>query len=212
MDVKTAEKDGIKVTIYQDELYDNSPRDCDGMMTHIFCFHSRYNIGDKHEYNSKNFGSWKEFEKQLRKDYDIVEIRPLYMYDHSGITISMGHSYPYNDRWDAGQVGFVFIDKETIRKNYGIKLVTKKQAQRAIAEMEGEVELYDEYLRGEVYGYSITKTKICPCCGDIDDVNLEGCGGFYGYDFKKNGLFDSIEEVMPEEYGALVPALIEALS
>lgn len=207
----SAEKDGIKLAIYYDEI-DCNPRENDGNMTRMVCFHTRYNLGDKHEYKSSNFSSWSEIEAQLKKDYDIVEICPLYLYDHSGITISMSHGYPYNDQWDAGMVGFVFVDKEKIRENYAVKRVTKKQIDRALKEMESEVELYDDYLRGEVFGFSITKANTCGCCGHTEPEHIESTGGFIGTDFKKNGLFETVKDVTPDQYATIVNELVEALS
>lgn len=44
-----------------------------------------------------------------------AEWLPLWLYDHSGITMSCGaRTYPYNDRWDSGQVGWIVALKETI--------------------------------------------------------------------------------------------------
>ena len=38
----------------------------------------------------------------------------LYMYEHSGITISTSK---FNCQWDSGQIGFVYVEKKTIREN-----------------------------------------------------------------------------------------------
>ena len=42
--------------------------------------------------------------------------------------------------------------------------------------MKQEVETYDQYLRGDVYGYQIIEPY-------ADDNNLDGCWGFYGLDY-----------------------------
>ena len=201
-EVEKVEKDGLRLTISYDHDCPN-PRDNDGNMVHLICFHRRYTLGDKHDYREGDFDSWNELEAQLRKDFDIVHIQPLYMYDHSGISISTSHGYPYNDQWDVGMIGFAFIDKATIRENYGIRRVTKKQIARAMKEFESEIETYDQYVQGECFGYTVEKVGKCECCGQEEDEHVDSCWGFIGRDWKTNGLMDNL----PQEYRALVEAL-----
>jgi hypothetical protein len=114
----------------------------------MFCFHRRYNIGDKHTYNSENFSRWDEFKAQLEKDYDIRVILPLYMYEHGGITIS---TTPFSCPWDSGQIGFVFATAEGIRDNFGVKRITKDILKRTERLLADEVSLYDAFLIGDMY-------------------------------------------------------------
>lgn len=95
-------------------------------------------------------------------------ILPLYLYDHSGITISCSHSYPYNDRWDAGQVGWVYADFDKIKGEYGV--VNKETVEKAKQLLISETKTYDDYLRGECYGYIIEK----------NGVEVESCWGYLG--------------------------------
>ena len=95
-------------------------------------------------------------------------ILPLYLYDHSGITISCSHSYPYNDRWDAGQVGWVYADFDKIKAEYGA--VNKETVEKAKQLLISETKTYDDYLRGECYGYIIEK----------NGVEVESCWGYLG--------------------------------
>jgi hypothetical protein len=63
--------------------------------------------------------------------------------------------------------------------------MSKKLRSKAINLMIAEVKTYDQYLTGEVYGYSIEptdKNKSIEC----DD----SCWGFYGYDHEKSGLME----------------------
>ena len=99
-------------------------------------------------------------------------ILPLYLYDHSGLSISCSHSYPYNDRWDAGQVGWIYAGHDKIKKEYGaVNEKTLKQAKQLLI---SETETYDNYLRGECYGYVIEK----------DGEEVDSCWGFMG-DFRE---------------------------
>lgn len=104
---------------------------------------------------------------------DIVSM-PLYLYDHSGITMSTSK---FSCPWDSGQVGFIFLTKDKILEEWGHKrlppqqLLTKKLKEQARACMEAEVEEYDQYLTGDIYGFVVTR-------GDEE----ESCRGFYGLD------------------------------
>lgn len=48
---------------------------------------------------------------------DKVAILPLYLYDHSGLTMSTSD---FGDRWDSGCVGFIYMDKATAMKEIGM--------------------------------------------------------------------------------------------
>jgi len=119
-------------------------------------------------------------EKAIRKYYVIL---PLYLYDHSGITISTGS---FSCPWDSGQIGYIYISIENILKEFNRKKISKKLRQKAIDLMRGNVNSYDDYLTGSIYGYMVEPTdenKEIKC----DD----SCWGFYGYDHEKSGLLES---------------------
>ena len=118
---------------------------------------------------------------------------PLFLYDHSGITISTSESYP-DKNWDAGQVGFIIATKAAIRECYSIKHVTKKYIEKAKEILLGEIKVYDQYLRGDVYGFMIETP---------DGEHINSCWGFYGDDFENNGMADN----MGNEYNDLLKAL-----
>ena len=48
---------------------------------------------------------------------DKVAILPLYLYDHSGLTMSTND---FGDRWDSGCVGFIYMDKDTAMREIGM--------------------------------------------------------------------------------------------
>lgn len=151
-------------------------------LTKMICFHSRHRLGDEHDYNHNDYSGWDEMESAIVKNEDVAIIKPLYLYDHSGITIATS---PFSCRWDSGQVGFVIITKKSIRENWHIKKVTKKYLEKAEKVLEEEVETYDSEIRGDVYGFIIE---------DEDGNNIDSCGGFYGSDFVENGMVDAIED------------------
>ena len=182
-----AEKDGVKLTVEQDEIID-SPREWDNLGTMV-CFHGRYSLGDNNDYDFNDYDSWEELKNAIIKEEDVAIILPLYLYDHSGITIS--HS-PFSCKWDSGQIGWMFISKEKMREEYSVKRVSIKLKERVETYLIGELETYDQYLRGEVYWFKLESDE-------IDD----SCGGFYGDNFKENGMADHIDK----EHQFLIDAL-----
>lgn len=107
---------------------------------------------------------------------------PLYLYDHSGLTMNTtGFSCP----WDSGQVGWVYASKEDALKEFGGKVLTAEKREKAESLMRGEVAYYDSYLRGECYGYELYKD------GDLED----SCWGFIG---SLDEVREAMEEYLPD--------------
>ena len=121
----------------------------DDTMPVINCIHSNYNLGDKH---------------QFKAPYELVKYvnsgnfhhLPLYLYDHSGITMS---TTPFQCPWDSGQVGFVYISKDLIPD--------EKEAHKRMID---DVKLYDQYLKNDVKGFILYED---------DDIYVDSCWGFY---------------------------------
>ena len=173
--VTTERIDNYEIEIYQDESPE-SPRRWDNLGTMI-CFHRRYNLGDKGNFfDPEDFNSWKEQRKWIEKSIKPYVILPLYLYDHSGITISTS---PFGCIWDSGQVGWIWVTKEKIKEEYGVKYITKEIIRKVTDCLESEVKTYDEYLRGDVYGYKVFKVSECSL-GHEHREELDSCWGFYG--------------------------------
>lgn len=119
---------------------------------------------------------------------DYVVLLPLWLYDHSGITMSCGdRTGQYADRWDSGQVGWIWTTKGEILENFpdANEDNWKETAQEVL---EAEVELYDQYLTGDVYDYRLYQKENGQWVEDDDWV--EEC---FGSDIFSNGLLESLE-------------------
>lgn len=170
--LQTIQYNGKTINIKSDD-YSESPREWDNLGTMI-CFHGRYNLGDEHKFNPEDYNSFDEMEKAVEKQFDAV-VLPLYLYDHSGITISTS---PFSCTWDSGQLGFIAISKEKARNCYRWEVITKKRKELLTTYLEHEVKNYDQYLRGEVFGFEILNSD-----GEVEERGL----GFYSEE-------DAIEE------------------
>lgn len=171
------EKNGYKVEIMRDEDPE-SPREWDNL-GRMLCFHKRHTLGDKladlpFTISADMFNGWAEVEAYLEKQGAVI-ILPLYLYDHSGLRIKVGSFQGLlpqgHAEFDSGQIGFIIALREDMKKEYGVKRLTKKHLARATKLLEGEVETYDQFLRGDVWGYSIQ---------DRDGEVIDSCWGYYG--------------------------------
>jgi len=183
IDIKKT-KDGytVKYLVYDTECF-NPREDCDNF-TKMVCFHGKYNLGDKHDYKQSDYESWDELKSAIKKDGGIF-IAPLYLYDHSGITIKIGDFYGCglpqgHAHFDSGQVGFIYTTKDKL-KEFGI---TKSRAKKAI---EGDVETYDMYLRGESYMIAADYFN-----KDKTLIDGENCSGYLGYEYALKALESDI--------------------
>jgi len=183
--IETIEYRGFKINIYPDEIVDATPRDWNNLCT-MTCFHQKYNLGDKHELKSDMFKNWQEIRDHLIAEGSYL-IQPLYMLDHSGLTIRMrGFGDVDPQSWDWGQIGYIWVDRKKILKELNCKRITSKIRELVKKIMEAEVDVYNQYLSGEIYGYVIE-----PSTGDYDSI-----WGFYGDDHEKSGLMESARETI----------------
>lgn len=190
----------LRWRVEHDEDPMESPRAWDNLGTMV-CWHSHYSLGDditpkpdsayflfdlacdvdnafNEMYKNRGYDSPDDIrarrDKILEKHYVIL---PLYLYDHSGITMN---TTGFSCRWDSGQVGWIYARRDDIlRDNPGAKYLTKKLRKWAEEILRAEVFVYDQYLTGDIWGYSISVVD-----GDGDEVDhVESCWGFYGEDY-----------------------------
>lgn len=175
------ENEKYKLEIFQEEE-PLDPREDENLGTMV-CFHRRYDLGDKTELKSSDFSSWEELESYLYKEEDALIAIPVFMYDHSGLSINTtGFSCP----WDSGQVGYIYVSKEKVRKWCNCKRISEKLKELVKEILCSEVDLYNDYLSGNVYGFIVTDKKT--------NKRIDDCSGFYGEDFLKNSLYDYVSE------------------
>lgn len=154
------------------DIEPQDPREDDNLGTMV-CFHGGYDLGDKeHGYDQRDTSSWDELKEVIRTKENATIILPLFLYDHSGITMNTtGFSCP----WDSGQVGFIFISREKMIKEYGVQ-IDDELIERVTKYLVNEVKTYDQYLTGDVYGYCITELD-----DNGEDVEqVDSCWGYYG--------------------------------
>lgn len=180
---------GYKIKIEQDDMIE-SPRDWDNLGT-MCCWHRDYNLGDYQDPNRKKgyfrqsdiqhgkepnlFHEPDQFVEWIEKHQDeIAVIYPLFLLDHSGLGISAGRYECDYGGWDTSRIGYIFVTKEQLRKEYNKKRISEKLLEQARKCLLGEIDTYDQYLSGDVWWYEIADEH-----GEI----VDSCGGFYGYQY-----------------------------
>ena len=79
--------------------------------------------------------------------YDGHYVFVLYAYIHSGVALSVGdHNFP-DARWDVSSTGFVLVQRQ---KNWTWKRSEALKVAKAVTEE------WNQYLRGDVYGYKVS--------------------------------------------------------
>jgi len=174
------------IKIEQDLDPMNPRKECDNLGT-LICFHRRYSIGDKSDYVSGNFASFDDLKNAIIKTENPAVILPVFMYDHSGITINTtGFSCP----WDSGQIGFIFVSRDQVKKEYGWKRLSKKRLSKIEQYLNGEIETYNQYLKGDVFGFIIE---------DESGEHVDSCWGFYGYEYCKTEAEAIVKNILASE-------------
>lgn len=197
---------GYTINIVQDSTPQNPRTEFDNMATMV-CWHSRYSLGDmdgkvpiSKQYDEPDYlfaeiagidrdslycmSIYDKHGADALTQYLLTQARtkaivmPLYLYDHSGITISTGK---FSCAWDSGCIGFIYLTFEKARKEYGYKQITMRRKAKIATYLEGEVETYDNYLTGNVWGYEVVNAE-----GEVTD----SCYGYFG----DEGVKTAIEE------------------
>lgn len=210
----------LRYRLEQDTDASDPRREWDHFSTMV-CDHRSYELGDrKAEYQEREAyarGGLPLLERYLRRYFGAVYVAKLGLLDHSGLHIYLDGGPHWSDGagWDSGTVGFIYVTHEQLDLA-GIPpdMTAEKQA-RIIAEQE--VQEYDAFVGGDVYGYIIDAipecdTKACedrgyynepgygygtPCecaCHRAGD-EVNSCWGFYGHQYAEQEAKVSLEAI-----------------
>lgn len=99
---------------------------------------------------------------------------PVWMYDHSGTAYAAAESNPFHCPWDSGQFGVVYVTREDVRKEYGVKRISPQLKARVLDVLKAEVDEYGKWANGEVYGFRVL---------DEDGEEEDSCWGHIGLEW-----------------------------
>lgn len=165
-------KDNMRLEIYRDND-PISPHNNDNA-GYIVTSHRRYCLGDE---QVENIDEWLTDYKEECGD-DILCVLPLYLYDHSGITIN---TTGFNCPWDSSRIGYIIMLRSRMENlGWSLKDINEDVAKKiALAEVED----YNMYLTGQVWRYVLY---------DNND-SIDSCDSIYG---EYTTVFKYIEENM----------------
>lgn len=157
--------------ILQDQWADNPCQIDDGYGPFIFFFnHKRYSGGHKNAVSP-----WVDnnpFSGELIPG--VIDCLTVYMYDHSGQTISTS---PFSCHFDSGIVGAIYYTKDSLEKS-GCKY---DRPDDALDAMRSFIKYYDDWMQGENWLIEWTD----------ETGNTDSLGGFTGGDIETNGILDN---------------------
>ena len=159
------------------ESDDGNPREDPGSCLANFCC-LKESLGDP--YKDSEFESFDDRIKHINKTS--VVCVPLYVYEHGGISMSVGE---FSDEWDSGQAGVAYITKEDVNV-FGFEDKSIKELESLLVR---EVERYDLYLTGEVYNFTLFEKSVC----SAGDTHLKEIESEYGVLGEEEGIKDILE-------------------
>lgn len=165
---------GHRVDIQIDENPE-SPREWGNLGTILYIKGSRHALGDK----GVDFYDMSDIVNKP----GVISLN-VYAYIHGGIALS---TTPFSDPWDSGQSGVIYVDGADVLKEFGRKRMTPALRKKVEGVLRSEVEVYGQYVNGEVYGYGI-----------VDEATGETVGslwGIYGSDYAKKEAKDEIDAI-----------------
>jgi hypothetical protein len=234
--IETWEHKGVKVAIYPDESGSGNPRDCDGNVCELFCSYRGYELGDtqlpssglpeidcppcegegwlkKDGSECERCGGLGQVEPTIQewlKSEDAIAVAPLFVHEHSGITMRTGKVVMLADGeleradtesrnrftgdaegWDTSFVGFAVVRDSNIAEGCGDDPKYREPEWIADA-VRTEVEEYAKYLEGQVYGYVVGSGT------PFED----SCWGFLGWDHvqrEANEIAEGVAEQIANE-------------
>ena len=132
------------------------PRDADNLGVMAAHGHRNYNLGDNTDLTQEVHEALLRVgpritARWLRIFHGAIVVLPLGLIDHSGISMYVGAGAHFADPggWDSGIVGLIFDTPERRAVCWGDDPADPEKIEAAL---RSEVEVYDQYLRGEVYG------------------------------------------------------------
>jgi hypothetical protein len=151
--VATVEYRGHTIKICQDMEMPHPRLDFDNT-SKMICFSRKFYIGDKHDFKTPD-----EALEWLEANSDDIWYWNIYLMNHGGLVLSITS---FKDRWDSGHIGWAYILRKDVQNE-----------DAAIATIQNEIQMYNHYLSGSVYGYKINSDLIIEnnqwgYYGDID--------------------------------------------
>jgi len=164
--IDTAIVENLTVNVYSDEENDNTDNPFSSeydLFGTVSCFHRNYNLSS---YNS-DFTDKEDLKRHISLK-NVISL-PVYLYDHSGITIN---TTGFIFSWDSGQIGYIHITKEEIYKEFNVKRISSALLKKVYENLKGTISFINDYLTGNIHYFEVIDT-------DSEEI-LEAVYGYVG--------------------------------
>lgn len=168
--ITTTDGRKLRLVIEQDQ-FPEDPRSWDNIGT-MLCCNRCYQLGDCNTNRETELQLAEICRKYGKSDEEIDEMTfveevqfildqddicglPLWLYDHSGISISTRRQCS----WDSSFVGLIFVEKDFYLAHICLKDEEDWKA-KAKEMLKGEVKTYSDFLEGNVYGWTLYEPTI----------------------------------------------------
>ena len=165
-----------------------SPRENENLGT-ILYNHRRYVLGD----DLIKFASFDEYLDSANLSAEEVVSLPVYLLDHSGITLS---TTDFQDQWDSGCVGVIYTTFDKIKKEDGVEEVDPDLRERGGLVLDSDVSEFNTYLNKEIYGF-----RLCEKSDSGEWSEVESGWNFYGSNVNENGMLEFLEPEIADIVG-----------
>jgi hypothetical protein len=183
---------GYNISIYQDEMAEH-PRQFDNLGTMI-CYKPHADLSDHEKSNCEDI---KDVVYQLLPEEHIMPwihgkgetIEDTYELSHYEVMDRINeeletllsflrHSHILEEfvirTYNGAKIeGVIYATHEDVKKWFLLSSLNERDIEKATKVLKAEIDEYEAYCNGEVYGYQITKKG--------DEEVLDSCWGFYGY-------------------------------
>jgi hypothetical protein len=151
----------------------------------------RYHIG-----NEQPQCEPQEYLEELQQEHgDKLIILPVYMHDHGFVSYSCAD---FNDRWDSGQVGFIWTTQERWQGSTDYEPPTVESLQNTLRSIVDE---YSSWASGDAWGFIATEMEECSHCSEAKEVSDDSCWGFIG---SNDDTKDNIREHLSDDVKGLL--------
>ena len=182
MNAETETYKGHEIEIKYDENPLNPRTEWDNF-TEIHCCSSNHYLGEH------NHDSWDDVHKAIREAKEQGNlVFKVFAYIHSGTSLSLesfhGKLPQGHAEFDSGQCGYIVVNKKDIVGSWGKKNWTDKLRKKAYEVAQQDIETFNSYLNGQVFGYV------------VDDV--DSCWGYYDTEYALEEARDIIDYTIKE--------------
>lgn len=160
---------GDKKIVVRSDEYAEDPLDWGHF--EFFSTHKKYYTKNKNKtiadkegnlWGIGNFDSLEEIEAFLSKNDYLY--RFVYIYEHSGFCLWTSEKRQNPNGmdmfFDSGCFGFLYVSKEKVRRNYGVKRITKKIQEQVYEHIDSFVSNeWEMYFNGEIYEYEVINNQ-----------------------------------------------------